>query len=388
MTDFLPFAQPSIGDEEIADVVDCLKNGWLTTGKRAARFEADFADFLGVDHALAVNSATAGLHLALEAIGVGRGDKVLTSVNTFTATTEVIRYLGADPVLVDIDPDTLNLSVDGIRSCLEKTENCKAIIPVHFAGQLCEMNEILDMAKRHDVRVIEDAAHAIPASYKGQMVGTMSDLSVFSFYATKPIATGEGGMVVTNNPAYAQRIKTMRLHGINRDVFDRYTSSKPAWHYDVVAPGYKYNLSDIAAAMGIHQLAKAHMFHEKRQAIAEKYNEALADLPVVLPRVKRPLDIHSWHLYVIQLELERLGINRDVFIEQMAREGVGTSVHFIPIHLHSYWRDRYGYRPDDFPNAHAVYERCVSLPIYPKMTNDDVSRVIGAVESILKANLR
>lgn len=382
MSDFLPFALPLIGDDEITEVVDTLKSGWLTTGKKTATFESDFKDFVDASNALAVNSATSGLHLALEAIGVGPGDVVITTPYTFTATGEVIRYLGADPVLVDIDPQTFNIDPDLVREVIDKHENVKAILPVHFAGQSCEMDEILEIAKEYDVKVVEDAAHALPTTYKGKMIGSISDITVYSFYVTKTIATGEGGMVTTENKEYLSRMKTMRLHGINRDVFDRYTSDKPSWFYEVVEPGFKYNMTDVAASIGIHQLKQASEFQQRRQWIAEQYNEAFADLPITIPFVKRPEDTHAWHLYVLQLHLDSINVDRNTFIELMVEQGIGTSVHFIPLHLHPYWRDKYDYKPEDFPIALDVFSRAVSLPIYPKMTDDDVQRVIKAVKNV------
>jgi len=332
---------------------------------------------------LAVNSATAGLHLSLDAIGVRQGDKVITTPYTFTATAEVIRYLGADPIFVDIDANTFNIDTTLIPDP-GNIEGCiKAILPVHFAGQACEMDQILAISKKYGWRVVEDAAHALPATYKGRMVGSLGDITVYSFYVTKTIATGEGGMVVTSEENFLQKIKTMRLHGISRDVFDRYTSDKPSWYYEVVAPGYKYNMTDIAAAIGIQQLKKAWNFQKRRQWIAERYNEAFLDLPLRIPYVTRPEDTHAWHLYVIQLELESLDISRDRFIELMMEVGIGTSVHFIPLHIQPYWRDQYGFEPEDFPVAYDVYRRAVSLPIYPKMTDDEVERVIRTVRGIL-----
>jgi len=384
MSAFLPFALPLIEEDEIAAVCNVMRSGWLTTGPKTKQFEKDFASFIGARHAVAVNSATAGLHLALEAAGIKAGDKVITSVYTFTATAEVIRYFDAEPVLVDINPDTFNLNIRLIEEYLGQAPGIKAVIPVHFGGQACDMKELLTYCKAAKVTVIEDAAHALPATYNRQMIGTIGDFTVFSFYVTKTIATGEGGMVTTNNPAYAKRIKTMRLHGISRDVFDRYRSKRPSWYYEVVAPGYKYNLTDIAAAIGIEQLKKAIRFQKRRQAIAETYNEAFKNLPLKTPFIARSSDIHAWHLYVIQLELEQIKLTRDRFIELMAEAGIGTSVHFIPLHLHPYWKKKYGYKPEDFPVALNVFKRAVSLPIYPKMTDHDVERVIKTVTSILE----
>lgn len=382
MNDFLPFALPLIGDDEITEVIDTLKSGWLTTGKKTATFEKDFAEFVGASNALAVNSATSGLHLALEAVGVGPGDAVITTPYTFTATAEVIRYLGADPVLVDIDPRTFNISPDLIADAISQHNNIKAILPVHFAGQSCDMNKILEIAKKYNIKVIEDAAHALPTTWQGKIIGSLSDITVYSFYATKTIATGEGGMICTENEGYLSRMKIMRLHGINRDVFDRYTSDKPSWFYEVVEPGYKYNMTDVAASIGIHQLKKAWEFQQRRAWIAEQYTQAFSGLPLSTPFVAYPEDTHSWHLYVLQLDLAVISVGRDKFIELMVEQGIGTSVHFIPLHLHPYWRDTYHYKADDFPVALDVYSRAVSLPIYPKMTDSDVERVIQSVQTV------
>lgn len=383
---FLPFALPEIGQEEINEVADTLNSGWLTTGPKTARFEKAFAQMVGSPHALAVNSGTAGLHLALEAVGVGPGDKVITSVYTFTASAEVIRYLGADPVFVDINPRTFNLDAAKIDEYLSSPgggDGVRAILPVHFGGQACEMAAIMDLARDRGLKVIEDAAHALPCRTNGEMIGAIGDATVFSFYVTKPLATGEGGMITTGSDEVARRIKVMRLHGINHDVWDRYTSNKPKWFYEVVAPGFKYNMTDITAAIGIHQLTKVKRFQERRQWIAGEYTRAFSDLPLRTPYVAALEDTHSWHLYVIQLELEKLKITREAFIESMAEEGIGTSVHFIPLHIQPYWRDRYGFKPEDFPVALDCYRRAVSLPIYSKMTDDDVERVIRTVRKIL-----
>jgi dTDP-4-amino-4,6-dideoxygalactose transaminase len=387
--DFLPFALPDVGEEEIAEVVDCLRSGWVTTGPKVKRFEEDFAAFIGDGvWALSCNSATAGLHLALEALGIGPGDRVLTTPYTFTATAEVVRYLGAEPVFADIDPHTFNLDPGAARAVASDCDQLKALIPVHFAGQSCEMTELQSLARERGLGVVEDAAHSLPATFEGRMIGTLSDLTVFSFYATKTITTGEGGMVVGRDPELMQRIRTMRLHGINRDVFDRYTSTAPKWYYEVVAPGFKYNMPDPAAALGIHQLRKAQRFLERRREIALRYTRELSGLPLRTPSVARPDDIHSWHLYVLQLDLESLRIDRARFIELMAERGIGCSVHFIPLHLQPYWRDRYRLSAENFPVATDVYSRAVSLPIYTRMTDDDVTRVVAAVRGILDENSR
>lgn len=382
MSAFLPFALPDIGEEEINEVLDSLRSGWLTTGPKTKRFEEDFAAFTGDDtEAIAVNSATAGLHLALEAVGIGEGDEVITTPYTFTATAEVVRYLGADPVFVDIDPATFNIDPALIEAAI--TSKTKAIIPVHFAGLSCDMDAILAIARKHGIKVVEDAAHALPTTCNGQLIGSLaSDATVYSFYATKTITTGEGGMIVTPDPELAKRSRIMRLHGISRDAFDRYTSTKPSWHYEVVAPGCKYNMTDLAASLGIHQLKKAWLFQNKRQTMAARYDEAFCALPVILPPKAPAGDIHAWHLYVIRLT-DASPVARDRFIEMMAEKGVGCSVHFIPLHLHPYWRDRYQLKPDDFPDALNAYERAVSLPLFTKMSEEDQERVIAAVRDIL-----
>lgn len=384
MRDFLPFAQPDIGEPEIDEVCDSLRSGWLTTGPKTKKFETEFASFVSAKHALAVNSATSGLHLALEAIGIGPGDKVLTTVNTFTASAEVIRYLGADPIFVDIDERTLNMDIDQVRLALSANPEVRALMPVHMAGQACNMDALSTLAKEYKLRLVEDAAHALPSTYRGNMIGSIGDVTVFSFYVTKTLATGEGGMVVTDDDEIASRISTMRLHGISRDVFDRYRANKPSWYYEVIAPGFKYNMPDIAAAIGIHQLRKVRDMKDRRQDIADQYCSAFRDLPINLPTPVIPDDEHSWHLFVIQLDLEELQISRDRFIELVSEEGIGTSVHFIPLHMQPYWRDKYALTSDQFPIASAVYHRIVSLPIYSKMTDSDVERVIEAVRNIVR----
>lgn len=379
---FLPFALPEIGEEEIAEVVDSLRSGWLTTGPKTRRFEEDFAEFLGGDvQTLAVNSATSGLHLALEAIGVGPGDQVITTPQTFTATAEVIRYLGADPVFVDIRPDTLNIDPSKIEGAI--TKHTKAIMPVHFAGLSADMTAIGAIARKHRLRVIEDAAHALPSTYEGKLIGSLeSDATVFSFYATKTLATGEGGMLATRDERLAARCKIMRLHGIDRDAFDRYNSKKPAWYYEVVAPGFKYNMTDVAASLGIQQLRKVKRFQTKRAEMASRYHAAFADLPLILPAKAPAGEVHSWHLYVVRLSPDA-PIGRDEFIQALSAKGIGTSVHFIPLHIQPFWRDRYGLTPEQFPQTTRAYENTISLPLYTRMTDADQSRVIRAVRGLL-----
>lgn len=380
---FLPFALPEIGEEEIQEVVATLRSGWITTGPKAKQFEAAFAEFLAEPQieCIAVNSATAGLHLALEALGIGPGDEVITTTHTFTATAEVVRYLGADVVLVDIDPATLNIDPKLVEAAI--TPRTKCIVPVHYAGLAVDMIAILDIARRHGLRVVEDAAHALPTTLEKELIGTMgSDATVFSFYANKTMTTGEGGMLVTRNAELAKRARVMRLHGMNRDAFDRFTAKVPSWYYEIVAPGFKYNLTDIAAALGIHQLKRLPGFQQRREQIAKAYDEAFADLPLILPPRAPEGDVHSWHLYVLRLD-DSAALERDVFIEKMYAAGIGCSVHYIPLHLHPYWRDRYGLKAEQFPHSQKAFERMVSIPLYTAMTDADVQRVIAAVRSIL-----
>jgi len=383
--DFLPFALPEIGDAEIAEVVDTLKSGWITTGPKARRFETDFSAFLGDPsiHSIAVNSATAGLHLALEALGIGPGDEVITTTHTFTATAEVVRYLGADVKLVDIDPATLNIDPALMEEAI--TSRTKAVIPVHYGGLAADMTAILETASECGIKVVEDAAHALPATSGGEPIGTLgSDAAVFSFYANKTITTGEGGMLVTRDAALADRARTMRLHGMSRDAFDRFTATVPSWYYEIVAPGYKYNLTDIAAALGIHQLKRAREFQARRERIAALYDEGLAGLPVVPPPRPPAGQQHAWHLYSIRLA-DDARVTRDRFIELLFEAGIGCSVHYIPLHLHPYWREHYGLTPAQFPHSQHAYERSVSLPIYTRMRDADVERVLAAVRTALRA---
>jgi dTDP-4-amino-4,6-dideoxygalactose transaminase len=381
MDKFLPFALPDIDGHEIEAVTECLQSGWLTTGPKTRQFEQAFADYLGAPvETASVNSATAGLHLALEAIGIKAGDEVVLPTLTFTATAEVVRYLGADPVFVDIDPVTLNIDPRLARAAL--TPRTRAIMPVHYGGLPCDMDQIIGMARERGIYVIEDAAHAFPARYKGRLIGTLdSDACVFSFYANKTMTTGEGGMVVTRHAEIASRVKIMRIHGISRDVFDRFVSATPSWFYEVVAPGFKYNLTDIASAIGIEQLRKIDRFLARRQALAQRYFEELADLPLVLPADAPDTGLHAWHLYVVRLA--GAGIERDELINRLSAKGIGTSVHYIPLHRHPYWRDRYDLAPEQFPEAEAAYRRMLSLPLYTKMTDADQTRVIRALRELL-----
>ena len=384
MNPFLPFALPEIGDEEIAEVVDTLKSGWITTGPKARRFEQAFTEFLGDEslQSIAVNSATAGLHLALEALGIGPGDEVITTTHTFTATAEVVRYLGADVKLVDIDPATLNIDPAAIEAAI--TPRTKALLPVHYAGLAADMPAILAIARKHGLKVVEDAAHALPTTSAGRLVGTLeSDATVFSFYANKTMTTGEGGMLVTRDPELAKRARVMRLHGMNRDAFDRFTAKVPSWYYEIVAPGFKYNLTDIAAALGLHQLGRSRAFQQRRAQIAAAYDEAFQGLPLLTPPGAPAGEKHAWHLYVLRLA-DGAPIDRDAFVDALFAAGIGCSVHYIPLHLHPYWRDRYGLRAEDFPHSQHAFERMLSLPLYTRMTDADVQRVIEAVRGALQ----
>ena len=383
--DFLPFHKPDIGNAEIEAVVETLRSGWLTTGPKAKQFETDFSQYIGCEHALAVNSATAALHLALEAVGIRENDEVIVPTMTFTATAEVVCYLKARPVLVDCHPDTLNIDPDAIlRNITPKT---KAIIPVDMAGHPCDYGRILELARSRDLRVIEDAAHALPATYRDQKVGRISDITCFSFYATKTITTGEGGMATTDNPQWANRMRIMSLHGISHDAWDRYTE-KGSWYYEVVCPGYKYILTDMAAALGLQQLKRCEEIYQSRHRIAHEYSEAFADLCEIETPVSTAGVQHAWHLYIIKLNLERLKVDRQEFVKALKSENIGTSVHFIPLHLHPFYRESFGYRPEDFPNASAAFERIVSLPIYSRMTADDVEHVISTVRNICRSYRR
>ena len=380
---FLPFALPHITQAEIDEVVDTLRSGWLTTGPKTKRFEREFAERVGAPYALAVNSATAAMHLALDAIGLRPGDEVIVPVYTFTATAEVVVYFRAQPVLVDVDPVTCNIDPAQIEKHI--TARTRAIMAVHIAGLPAEMDAIHAIAKAYGLPVIEDAAHAFPAKYRGRAIGTVSDFTAFSFYVTKTLATGEGGMLTTSNPEHAQRIALMSLHGISRDAWKRYTS-EGSWYYEVIQAGYKYNMTDIAAAIGLHQLARSEWLLDRRRAVAQRYTEAFSQLPEVETPPNPAHVQHAWHLYMLRLHLERLAISRDAFIQALREANIGSSVHFIPLHLHPFYRDLYQLAAEDFPAALHAYRRVISLPIYPGMKDEDVEDVIAAVERIIAAH--
>ena len=381
--EFLPFHRPWIDDDEIAEVVDTLRSGWLTLGPKTLRFEAEFAKYVGASHAIAVNSATAGLHLALDVAGIGPGDEVITTPYTFTATAATVLHVGARPVLADIRPDTLNVDPAEVERRI--TPRTRAIVPVHMAGLPCDMEPLRALADRHRLIVIEDAAHALPARYRGRMIGALSDLTVFSFYAGKNITTGEGGMVTTERPDFAERLRTRRLHGISRDAWKRYTA-EGSWYYEVDYPGFKYNMTDLNAAIGIHQLEKSDRFHEIRSRYARRYTEGLAGVAeLILPTVPADRE-HAWHLYLVRVRPEMLTIDRAAVIEQLRAANIGTSVHFIPLHLHPHYRSAFGYQPEDFPRAVTAYRGAISLPLYPRMTEGDVDDVVRALRRILRAH--
>ena len=375
-TAFVPFALPDISDDEIQSVVETLRSGWITTGPKTLDFERRFSEAVGAPHAVMVNSCTAALHLALEAVGVGPGDEVIVPTLTFAASAEVVRYFGAVPVLVDVRAEDHNISVPAIKAAL--TARTKAIIPVHFAGVPCDMDEITSLAAQHGVRVVADAAHCFPCDYHGRNVGTLADITCFSFYATKTITTAEGGAAVTTNPQWADRMRVMALHGISRDAWKRY-SSEGTWYYEILAPGYKYNLTDVASSIGLGQLQRAGQMLSRRQAIARFYDDSFRNLSA-FECLGRPVDRgHSHHLYVLRLRDGVLSIDRNQLIGVLKTAGIGTSVHFIPLHIHPYYRNTFGYSPESFPVAFDLYRRSISLPIYSRMTDLDVERVARAV---------
>ena len=385
-TDFIPFHRPSIGTEEVAAVQQVLESKWLTTGPVTRKFEREFADYIGAKHAIAVNSGTAALQLAVSLIGLQPGDEVQLPSFTFTATAEVLTYFGARPVLCDSVAGGFNIDVtDAERRVTSKT---KAIIPVHIAGEPCDMDAVHGMASHRGLHVIEDAAHSLPARFRGRYIGTCSELSAFSFYATKNITTGEGGMVVTDSDKYAEKARCLRLHGIGGEAWKRY-SREGSWYYEVLHAGFKLNLPDILGALGSAQLSKLDQFSRRRTEIARRYCERFAMAEELeLPPAAAPGCEHAWHLFILRVRPEALSVARNEFIEELKKRGIGSSVHFIPLHLHPYYAQTYGYKPGDFPNAEDAYSRCVSLPIYPSLSDEEVERVIRAVEQIVSSYRR
>lgn len=391
----IPFYKPNIGEEEIEEVIDALRSGWLTTGPKVRMFEAEFARYLGHSHAVAVNSCTAALHLALEAIGLRAGQTVLVPTMTFAATAEVVRYFNAMPLLVDCRPGDFNLDVEDARRKLlaarTRGEDVVAIIPVHYGGQVGDVKGITELAREFGLRIIEDAAHCCPAWYREtesdpwQMVGSSAEISCFSFYANKTITTGEGGMACTQSEEHAQRMRLMSLHGISRDAWRRYAANG-SWYYEIIAPGFKYNLTDIAAAIGLHQVRKADRLHEMRKQRAALYSELLGDVDeLILPRTM-PDRIHSWHLYSVRLRRIASGLTREMLIEELKAAGIGTSVHWMPLHLHPYYRDHLGCKPVDCPCAASIYPELFTLPLYPDLQPEEVMFICRTLKNILASH--
>jgi dTDP-4-amino-4,6-dideoxygalactose transaminase len=390
--EFLAFSPPLIGEEEIAEVVDTLRSDWITTGPKVARFEREFAGYVGAEAALALSSGTAAMHLGLVVAGIGAGAAVVTSPMTFSSTVHVIEHTGARPVLVDVEPETLNIDAGEVAAAVERDPEIRAVLPVHLYGHPANLDAIFEVADSRGLAVVEDAAHALPARYGGRLVGSPHDgsrvpnLVAFSFYATKNLTTGEGGML-TGPRELVDSARVWSLHGMSRDAYQRY-SEHGSWYYEVVAPGFKYNMTDLQAALGLQQLRRLESMQRRREELFARYDAGLAgvaevDLPSVLPGVG-----HARHLYVIRLRLERLRIDRSAFIDELRKRNIGASVHFIPVHLHPYYRDRYGFRPEDFPVAYREFQRIVSLPLHPRLTDADADDVIEAVRSIVAEHRR
>lgn len=377
---FLVFGAPLIEEPEIQEVVDCLRSGWLGTGPRVARFEEMFRAFKGTRDSIAVSSCTAALHLSLEALGVGPGDEVILPALTFAATSNAVIHAGGTPVFVDVDPRTMNIDPAAIEAAI--TGRTRAVIVVHFAGRPCEMDEILAVTTAHGLDVVEDCAHAIEAEYHGRPTGTLGRLGCFSFYVTKNILTGEGGMITCDEPDLGGRLRVLALHGMSRDAWHRF-GDEGFVHYDIVDAGYKYNMTDLQAALGIHQLPRIHRYWERRAAIDARYRDALKDLPLTLPLDAAPETRHAHHLFPIQVDVDVAGIGRDAFISRMHRAGIGLGVHYRALHLHRYYRERFGYRPGALPAAEGIGDRTVSLPLSPRMTDRDVDDVIEAARATL-----
>jgi dTDP-4-amino-4,6-dideoxygalactose transaminase len=377
---FLPFSPPDLGEEEIQEVVDSIRSGWITTGPKVRQFEQDFAAYLAAPTALAVSSATDAMLVALATLGIGPGDEVITTTMTFCSTLHVVEHLGARPVLVDVRPDTLNMDPEAVSKAITRRTRC--IMPVHLYGHPCDMDELIGLAERHGLYVVEDAAHALPARYHERMVGTIGALTAFSFYATKNLTTAEGGML-TGAPELIDQARIWSLHGMSRDAFNRY-QAEGSWCYEVVLPGFKCNMTDIQAALGLAQLRRLPQMQARRRTIVERYNAAFADIPELELPIVKPWVEPSWHLYVVRLNLDRLTIDRSRFIGELKERNIGASVHFIPNHIQPYYRDRYGYKPADFPVAYHEYQRLVSLPLSPALSDQDVADVIEAVTDIVR----
>lgn len=377
--DFLIFGSPAIEEEEIAEVVATLRSGWIGTGPRVARFEERFREYIGARHAIAVNSCTAALHLSMLVSGVGPGHEVITTPMTFCATANAIVHAGARPVFVDVEPDTGNIDPEQIEAAI--TPRTKAILPVHYAGRPCRMDQIEAIARHHNLLLIEDAAHAIEAAYHGRKIGTIGDLTCFSFYVTKNVVTGEGGMVTTGNAEFAAKIKMYALHGMSKDAWKRF-SDEGYRHYEVNVPGFKYNMTDLQAALGIHQLGRVGQAAKRRQEIWDLYDAAFADLPVVRPAPVENDVVHARHLYTILVNTEEIGKTRDRVLNDLIRLNIGTGVHYTALHLHPYYRETFGYKQGDFPNAEHIGERTLSLPLSAKLQDNDVMDVITALRQV------
>ncbi|MDQ6472063.1 DegT/DnrJ/EryC1/StrS family aminotransferase [Flavobacterium sp. LHD-80] len=379
----IPFSKIFIGDSERKYLNEVLDSGWLTTAGKTLEFEKKFADFIGAKYACAVNSCTAALHLGIDALGIKAGDKVLIPSMTFAATGEVVRYIGAEIIPIDTEYGTNLITPEILEKAIEKHKDIKLLIVVHYGGQAAQIKELIEICNRHGIKIMEDAAHAFPTRKDGQLVGTFGDITCFSFYANKTITTGEGGMLVTNDESVYKRVKTMRLHGINRDIWDRFTSKTPSWEYDVIDAGYKYNMPDLAAAIGLGQLEKAELFRSERQKAVQFYYEKLKDLSMIdLPICHGELEDHAWHLFPIVLN-QKASISRNEFIEKMSEQGVGTSVHYKPIHQLTYYKERYNLIKEDYPNAELTWSGNVSLPLYPYMTSEELQYIVDAVKNIL-----
>ncbi|MGH9866834.1 MAG: DegT/DnrJ/EryC1/StrS family aminotransferase [Candidatus Polarisedimenticolia bacterium] len=378
--EFLVFGSPALDEAEIQEVVATLRSGWIGTGPRVARFEREFAQYAGVPHALALNSCTAAMHLSLLAAEIGPGDEVITVPFTFAATANSIIHTGATPVFVDVEEGSQNIDPSRIERAI--TPRTRAILPVHFAGRPCDMDAILGLAARHGLRVIQDAAHASETTWKGRHVGSLGDAACFSFYVTKNVVTGEGGMVTTPHAAWAETIQMYGLHGLSKGAWKRY-SDEGFVHYQVLFPGYKYNMTDMAAALGIHQLARVESNAAIRRRIWDRYDRAFADLPCTIPAPEEAGSRHARHLYTLMLDTGRLGVTRDRVVEELKGEGIGTGIHFISLHLHPWYRDRFHFAPDDFPVSRRLSERTISLPLSARLTDQDVEDVIAAVRRVL-----
>jgi dTDP-4-amino-4,6-dideoxygalactose transaminase len=383
--DFLVFGSPLIEQPEIDEVVSSMKSGWLGTGPKTHKFEEMFKEYKGCKYAMALNSCTAALHLSMLAIGIKSGDEVIVPTMTFVSTASAVIHAGGIPVLADCERDSMNIDIEDIERKI--TSRTKAIIPVHFAGRPCKMDAIMEIAKKYSLRVIEDSAHAIEGKYKGENTGTFGDIGCFSFYVTKNIITGEGGRAITNNEEYSDRIKILALHGMSKDAWKRF-SDEGYKHYQVLYAGYKYNMMDLQAAIGIHQLPRVDKYWERRQEIWNRYNGAFADLPVFTPVPVEPYTKHTYHLYTLLLDIDKLKISRDEFLYEMTKRNIGVGVHYIALHLHPYYQRTFGYKQGDFPNAEWISERTVSLPLSAKLTAEDVEDVIRGVREIIQSRIR